>query len=126
MNKAPLFFPALMQDFSNVSTLTEALFSDVKLPKVTRQSVQAALAAMQQDGRTVALLKGVQLRADANAHTVVAIRPDGGCSIGTCFTHERPVLEDEAVRLRDYLMSAVRPGFSIIMVPAGVVRGVLQ
>ena len=119
-----LFVHAMVQVFQTDAALVAAIGKAARMNKAQRAELAAGLAAMRQEGREIAPLRGLSL-AGAGAGTVVTVFADGRAGIG-------PVLSDEPAALQGIKARAAEDGaelpsgFAIVVFPAGAVAESLQ
>ena len=126
-----LFVHAMVQVFQTDAALVAAIGKAARMNKAQRAELAAGLAAMRQEGREIAPLRGLSLAgagagaAGAGAGTVVTVFADGRAGIG-------PVLSDEPAALQGIKARAAEDGaelpsgFAIVVFPAGAVAESLQ
>ncbi|MFM2052579.1 MAG: hypothetical protein RL456_616 [Pseudomonadota bacterium] len=122
-----LFVHAMVQVFQTDAALVAAIGKAARMNKAQRAELAAGLAAMRQEGREIAPLRGLSLAGAgaAGAGTVVTVFADGRAGIG-------PVLSDEPAALQGIKARAAEDGaelpsgFAIVVFPAGAVAGSLQ
>lgn len=124
---AGLFMHALVQSFKTDAALVATIGKAARMSAAQRAELAAGLAAMRQEGREVAPLRGLSLAGAgaAGAGTVVTVFADGRAGIG-------PVLSDEPADLQTIKARAAEDGadlpagFVVIVFPAGAVAEMLQ
>lgn len=122
-----LFMHALVQTFKTDAALVSTIGKAARMSAAQRAELAAGLAAMRQEGRDVAPLRGLSLAGAgaAGAGTVVTVFADGRAGIG-------PVLPDEPADLQTTKARAAEDGadlpagFVVIVFPAGAVAEMLQ
>lgn len=120
MNTAVLYLRAVVQTFPTDDALVKHVAKFTDMPPNERTAMGAALAALRRDGAPVRYLKG------GDVPTVLVALPGGRAGLGVVITADPPAeLAAVAELCREYAKD-LEPGFMLLVIPAGVVAGVLQ
>ena len=125
MTAASLYLRAVVEVHPSDVALVKSIKKKARLSPTDQRSLMSELSQMRGTAGSVAHVTGLTLAGHGLA-TVVAILPGGRAGIGVAITTEEPDSRDSMLARCQSESADLPPGFAMLVIPAGVVRGALQ